>query len=103
MAGNRLGQRGLPGPVGPHDGVDLAGIDRQGDTLDDFLVPSGDVQVLDFEGGHALERVQDLGCALPRKMISTEAALKLEGRTDFTWSRRPEGRSMSWVAPVASS
>lgn len=49
VAGDRLGHRGLPGSVRPHDGMDLAGIDRQGDPLDDFLVPGGDVQVLDFE------------------------------------------------------
>jgi hypothetical protein len=32
----------------PHDGVDLAGVDRQGHALDDFLVPRGDVKVPDF-------------------------------------------------------
>ena len=49
VAGDGLGHGRLAGAVGPHDGVDLAGIDREGDTLDDFLVPGGDVQVLDFE------------------------------------------------------
>ena len=49
VPGDGLGQRGLAGAVRPHDGMDLAGVDRQGHTLDDFLVPDGDVKVVDFE------------------------------------------------------
>ena len=49
VAGDRLGHRGLAGAVRPHDRMDFSGIDRQGHAFDDFLVSSGDVQVLDFE------------------------------------------------------
>ena len=41
----------LPEPLGAHDGVDLAGVDRQVDAAEDFLVVDAGVQVLDFEHG----------------------------------------------------
>ena len=48
-AGEDAGQRALAGAVGPHDGVDLAGVDREVDAAEDFLVVHAGVQILDFE------------------------------------------------------
>jgi hypothetical protein len=48
-AGQHLGQRALAGAVGPHDGVHLAGINGERDTLQDFAIANGGVQVFDFE------------------------------------------------------
>jgi hypothetical protein len=43
-------ERGLAGPVRPHDGVDLAGRDGQVDAPDDLRsVLGGDVQVSDLQ------------------------------------------------------
>ena len=52
-AGEDAGQRALAGAVGPHDGVDLAGVHRQVDAAEDFLVVDAGVQVVDFE--HCLQ------------------------------------------------
>ncbi len=55
VAGDGLGEGGFAGAVGPHDGVNLAGFDRQVEAFDDGLVGGrgeGDVQIADFEGGH---------------------------------------------------
>ena len=53
VAGQRVGESGLAGTVGAHDGVGFAGVDGQGGTLQDrldaFLGFDVDVQVLDFE------------------------------------------------------
>ena len=53
VAGQRVGESGLAGTVGAHDGVGFAGVDSQGGTLQDrldaFLGFDVDVQVLDFE------------------------------------------------------
>src|SRR5262249_19996653 len=50
-AGEDTGQGALAGAVGPHDGVDLAGVDREVDAAEDFFVLDAGVQVLDFEHG----------------------------------------------------
>ena len=56
VAGDGGRQGGLAGAVGAHDRVDLAGVDRQGDALEDFLGAllglDADVQVLDFQSRH---------------------------------------------------
>ncbi len=49
MSGEHLRQRALAGPVRAHDGMHLAGVDGEGDAPEDFLVPGGSVQILDFE------------------------------------------------------
>ena len=38
-AGQDAGERALAGAVRPHDGVDLAGVDRQVDALEDLACP----------------------------------------------------------------
>jgi hypothetical protein len=37
-AGQHVGERALAGAVGPHDRVDLAGVHRQVQTLEDFAL-----------------------------------------------------------------
>jgi hypothetical protein len=54
VAGDGLGERGLAGAVGPHDGVDLAAVDREGEALDDGFLADADVEVLDFELAHVV-------------------------------------------------
>ena len=50
VAGDDLGEGGLAGAVGPHDGVDFAGWNLKGDSLEDFgAVFEGGVEVLDVE------------------------------------------------------
>ena len=70
----------------------LHGVARTGKHATVFPQAIGNAATFDKEG--LLEMA---------KMISTEAALRLGGRTAFTWSRSPAGRSISWVAPVWSS
>ena len=48
-AGKHLGQGALAGAVGTHDGVDLAGVDRQIDAAQDLLAIDARVQVPDFQ------------------------------------------------------
>ena len=54
VARDRVGERGLARAVGAHDGVGLAGLHGQVDAAQDFLVPDGDVQVMDLKGGPGL-------------------------------------------------
>ena len=52
MAHERVGEGGLAGAVGAHDGVDLALADREVDPLEDLVLRGGgggDVQVADLE------------------------------------------------------
>ena len=46
-AGEDAGQRALAGAVGPHDGMDLAGVDLEVDAAEDFLVVDAGVEVED--------------------------------------------------------
>ena len=46
-AGEDAGQGALAGAVGPHDGMDLAGVDLEVDAAEDFLVVDAGVQVDD--------------------------------------------------------
>ena len=61
VAGDRVGQGRLAGPVGAHDRVRLAGLDGQGDAAEDLLGAllglDGDVEVLDLKGGHAVAQL----------------------------------------------
>ena len=53
-----VGERGLPGAVGPHQGVDLALADRQAQPAEDLGAVDGDVEVLDLQqrgSVHALD------------------------------------------------
>ena len=50
-AGEDAGERALAGAVGPHDGVDLAGVDLEVDAAEDFLVVDAGVEVVDGEHG----------------------------------------------------
>ena len=49
VARNDLRQRTLTGAVGAHDGMHLAGVNRQGQTAEDFTVADATLKVLDFE------------------------------------------------------
>ena len=49
MAGQHLRQRALAGAVRTHDGVHLAGVDREIDALEDLLVAGARVKVSDFQ------------------------------------------------------
>ncbi len=49
MAQQGTRQGGLPGAVGPHERVHLAGPDDQVDAAQDGAVLGGDVQVTDLE------------------------------------------------------
>src|SRR3546814_779267 len=51
-AGQHIGEGGLAGAVGPHEGVHLAGLHRQVDALQDRLAADGGVQVLDLKHGY---------------------------------------------------
>ena len=57
VAGDRVREGGLAGAVRAHDGVDLALVDREVDALEDVLGAliglDRDLEVLDFQGGHA--------------------------------------------------
>jgi hypothetical protein len=47
VAGDRFGERGLTGAVGPHNRVHFAAVNGEGEALDDGLFADGDVEVLD--------------------------------------------------------
>jgi hypothetical protein len=49
VARQHLGQRALARSIRPHDRVHFARVHRQVDTVEDLLVPSLGVQVLDFQ------------------------------------------------------
>src|SRR6267378_393782 len=49
MARQHLGERALPGAVRPHDGVHLAGADRQIDPTQDLGPRDRDVEALDLQ------------------------------------------------------
>ena len=49
VAGQHLGQRALARAVRAHDGVHLAGVDREVDALEDLLVAGARAQVSDFQ------------------------------------------------------
>ena len=51
VAHDRVGERGLAGAVGSHQGVDAPLLDVEVETLEDLLVLDADVQVADFEVG----------------------------------------------------
>jgi hypothetical protein len=48
-AGDDVAERRLAGAVGPHDGVHLAGLQLQRETLEDLLAGDGDVEVFDLQ------------------------------------------------------
>ena len=52
VAHDRVGERGLAGAVGAHQGMDLAGLDREVDALEDLLVLGLDVEVANLKLGH---------------------------------------------------
>ena len=52
LAGQHIGERRLARAVRAHDGVHLALVHGEVETLEDLLAVDGDVQVLDFEHRH---------------------------------------------------
>ena len=49
VTGQHLRERALARAVGTHDGMHLAGVDREVNASEDFLVARGSVQISDFE------------------------------------------------------
>jgi len=49
VAGDDLRERGLAGAVGAHNGVDFAGLDLEGDALEDLFVAGAGVEVRDLK------------------------------------------------------
>src|SRR5262249_19967729 len=56
-AGQHVGKRRFPRPVGPHDRVDLAFVDRQVHALEDLVPPHRSMQVPDLEKHSSLFRL----------------------------------------------
>ena len=56
VAHDRVGERRLAGPVGAHEGVELARADVQVHPAQDGLLPCAHVQVADLEVSHGLPR-----------------------------------------------
>jgi len=58
--GQHLGERALARAVGAHDGVDLAGLNREVDALENFLAGDDGVQITDFKhgSGHGFQLVR---------------------------------------------
>jgi len=57
----RGGERRFAGPVGAHEGVDLAGADLEVDAFEDLGAVDRDVQVDDLEEGGVAWRVSGHG------------------------------------------
>ena len=76
LAGEHMGERRFARAVGAHDGVHLALLDRQIETVEDLLAVDLDVQVLDFQA----------------------EALRFPLRSSFMVGRWPVGMAASFIA-----